>query len=130
MSRENVEIVKRGVEDVAATGKPPWALLDEDIETYDHDTPDQGAYMGHAGYGRWLEDWEAAWGEWTIEPEEYVDAGDSVVVVIRMRATGRGSGLELSRQDAMVFKLRNGLVIRLDYYNDRAAALNAVGLAG
>ena len=46
MSRENVEIVKRGLESYFATGEVPWALFDEDVEVHDHDTPDQGDYRG------------------------------------------------------------------------------------
>jgi ketosteroid isomerase-like protein len=125
----NVELVRRGTEHFVATGEPPWEMIDEEVEVYDHDTPDQGDYRGHAGYARWLEDWGAAWAEWSIEPEEFIDAGDSVVVFFRMRTTGRGSGVEIERQDAIVSKLRNGGIVRVDYYNDRQQALKAVGLA-
>jgi uncharacterized protein len=129
MSQANVEIVRRGTEQFMATGEPPWEMIDEGVEVYDHDTPDQGDYRGHAGYARWLEDWGAAWAEWSIEPEEFLDAGDAVVVVFRMRTKGRGSGVEVERQDAIVFKLRNGRIVRVDYYNDRKQALKTVGLS-
>jgi ketosteroid isomerase-like protein len=128
VSQESVEIVQRGTEQFMATGEPPWEMIDEGVEVYDHDTPDQGDYRGHAGYARWLEDWGAAWAEWSIEPEEFLDAGDSVVVFFRMRTKGRGSGVEVERQDAIVFKLRNGRIVRVDYYNDRKQALEAAGL--
>jgi ketosteroid isomerase-like protein len=129
MSRENVAIVQRGLEYYLATGEPPWELFDEEVEVFDHDTPDQGAYRGHAGWRRWLEDWGAAWAEWSIEPEELIEAGDSVVVFIRMKTRGRGSGVEIERADAQVYRLRDGKIVRLDYYNDRQEALKAVGLA-
>jgi hypothetical protein len=45
-----------------------------------------------------------------------------------MRATGRSSGLVLDRQDAVVQELRDGMIVRLDYYNSREEALKAVGL--
>ena len=129
MSQENVEIVQRGLGHYFATGEPPWEVFDEEIEVYDHDTPDQGVYRGHAGCRRWLEDWGAAWADWSIEPEQVIDAGDWVVVFIRMRTRGRGSGVEVERKDAHVYKLGDGKVVRLDYYNDREQALKAVGLA-
>jgi ketosteroid isomerase-like protein len=128
MSPKNVELVQRGLEDYMATGEIPRELFDEGIEIHDHDTPDQGAYVGHAGLGRWLDDWGAAWSEWSIEPEEYIDAGDSVVVFIRMRTKGRGSGVEMERQDALVYRLQNGRIVRADYYNNRAEALRGVDL--
>jgi ketosteroid isomerase-like protein len=61
---------------------------------------------------------------------EFLDAGDSVIVFFRMRTKGRGSGVEVERQDAIVFKLRNGRIVRVDYYNDRKQALEAAGLSG
>jgi hypothetical protein len=82
MSQENVEIVGRGFESYFATGELPWNVFDQEIEIHDHDTPEQGAYRGHAGYARWLEDWGAAWAERTIETEKFIDCGDSVAVFI------------------------------------------------
>ena len=84
---------------------------------------------GHAGVARWLQDWGAAWSEWSSEPEQFIDAGDSVVVVVRMKAKGAGSGLELDRQDAQVYRFRDDKIVRLDYYNNEDQALEAAGLS-
>lgn len=128
MSQENVELVRRGFERYAGTGEPPWDLFDRAVEVHDHDTPDQGDYRGHAGLARWLEDWGAAWAEWNIVPEDFLDAGDSVVIFIRMSTTGRGSGIEAQRQDALVYEIHDDMITRVDYYNDRKQALKAVEL--
>jgi ketosteroid isomerase-like protein len=103
-------------------------MLDEDIDVHDYDTPDKGAYRGHAGYGRWLKDWGAAWADWTMEPQDYIDAGDQTVVVFLMKATGRDSGVAVERQDAMVANMHDGKIASLDYYNNKRQALNAVAL--
>jgi ketosteroid isomerase-like protein len=42
-------------------------------------------------------------------------------------AWGRG-GISLERRDASVHTLRDGKIVRLDYYGDLAEALEAVGL--
>jgi ketosteroid isomerase-like protein len=128
MSAEDLETVRRGLETFSTTGKPDWTTLDEDVEVRDHDIPDQAGYHGHDGFARWLEDWGAAWAGYTIEPHEFVDAGDRIVVVLRMHATGRGSGLELDREDAMVLELREGKIVQIDYYNDKRRALAAAGI--
>jgi ketosteroid isomerase-like protein len=130
MSQENVELVQRLLEAFIATGEPSWESLHEEIEAHDHDVVDAGEYRGHAGFGRWLENWDVAWAEFSIAPEEFLDAGERVVSVFRMEATGRGSGVPVERQDAMVWEVRDGRVVRLDYYNDRAQALKAAGLEG
>jgi ketosteroid isomerase-like protein len=129
MSQENVEVVQRMLAEYFATGEPPRPLwFADELEVFDHDTPDQGAYHGYEGALRWLEDWGAAWADWSIEPEEFIDAGDSVAVLIRMRAEGRGSGIPLDRRDALVYEVRSGVIRRIDYYNNRHEALKAVGL--
>jgi ketosteroid isomerase-like protein len=100
-----------------------------EVEVHDHDILDAGAYRGHEDFGRWLQDWGAAWEQYTIEPEEFIDADERVLVVLRVKATGLGSGVGLERQDGAVFTMRNGKVSALDYYNNREQALEAAGLA-
>jgi hypothetical protein len=46
-----------------------------------------------------------------------------------MRATGRVSGITVERQDATVYRSQGGAVIRIDYFNSKQQALEAVGLA-
>ena len=129
MSQENVERLRTSLEYFVATGEPEWAVLDENVEVYDHDILDAGDYRGLAGYARWLEDFGAAWSEFSLAPEEYLDAGDCAIAVFRLRATGAGSGVTVERQDAMVCTMRESKVVRIDYFNDRAQALRAAGLA-
>jgi ketosteroid isomerase-like protein len=128
MSQQNVELVQGALEGYMASDEPSWELLHEEVEVHDHDILDAGEYRGHGGFGRWLEDWEAAWSDSTLEPEEFLDAGDHVVVFVLQKTTGKGSGVELERHDAMVFEVQGSLVVRLDYYNNRDDALKQVGL--
>jgi ketosteroid isomerase-like protein len=116
------------LEHFASTGEPDWSVLHEEIEVHDHDIPDAGEYRGPEGFARWLEDFGAAWSDFHLEPEDYLDAGDSAIMFVRMRATGAGSGITVERHDAMVCAMRDGKIVRLDYYNNRAQALKAVGL--
>jgi hypothetical protein len=37
------------------------------------------------------------------------------------------SGIETTRQDAQLYRLREGIVVETDYSNDREQALKAVG---
>jgi ketosteroid isomerase-like protein len=129
MSTENVDFVRLRFERFIAAGEVDWDTLHEDVEVYDHDIPDRGEYRGHAGFGRWLREWGDAWAEWSLDPEEFIDAGDRVIIVAHMRAKGRGSGVEVDRQDALVYELRDGKIGRVDYYNNKVQALAAVGLS-
>jgi ketosteroid isomerase-like protein len=128
MSEQNVDLVRRGFEHFVATGEPAWDTLHEHVEVRDHDIMDGREYRGHADVRRWLfDDWASAWSDYTAEPEEFIDVDDEhVIAVFRIKATGRASGVAIERQDAMVYVVRDHQVTRLDYYNSKQQALNAV----
>jgi ketosteroid isomerase-like protein len=130
VSAENVELVRNSSEHFVATGEPAWDTLHEHVEVRDHDIMDGREYRGHADVRRWLfEDWASAWSDYSSEPEEFIDVDDEQVIsVFRMKATGRSSGIRIERQDAMVFVVRERQIVRIDYYNSKQQALEAVGL--
>jgi ketosteroid isomerase-like protein len=130
LSQTNVEIIEHGFVVWEQTGEPDWVTMHDEVEVRDHDIMDAGEYRGRAGIERWLVDWGSAWTEFSMDPEEFIDAGDRVVVLLRMRAKGRGSGIVVERQDAMVFQLRDGMTICVDYFNNREQGLAAAGLSG
>jgi ketosteroid isomerase-like protein len=103
--------------------------LDPEIEIHDHDIPDAGEYRGPEGLLRWQADWERSWESWRQEPEEFIDAGDCVVVALRIYARGRHSGVDVERLDGTVWTLRGGKAVRLDYYGSKEEALKSVGLS-
>ncbi len=70
-----------------------------------------------------------AWEERRLEPEEFIDAGDDVVVLLHEYRRGRGSGVELESKTAVVIAVSGGRVVRIQGYMDRGAALQAAGLS-
>ncbi len=132
MSDENVEFVRRRF---AAALEDDWETaleaLDPDVEIHDFDMPDAGGiYRGHEGYREWVMRWREAWESTRIEDAEFRAAGDDgVIVLFRMVAKGAHSGLELERDDAVVYRFRNGKIARVDYYNDQTRALQAAGVS-
>jgi ketosteroid isomerase-like protein len=120
--RRNFDNVTSGDIDAALAG------LDPDVEIEDNDLLDAGHYRGHEEYLRWLEQWNESFGTWRVEDSEYVEAADGqVVMLFTMIATGRGSGIEMRRADAILCQVRAGKIVRIVYYNDQAAALDAAG---
>ncbi len=131
MSKENVEIVRQVYECVNHRHWDRLAeLLDPDVAQ--HGTVggvEEGAVMRGPGEITQMYESEAdAWDRQSIEPERLIDAGDRVVVFQREYQRGRSSGLELEVETAAVVDLRDGRVVRIQGYMDRAAALRAVGL--
>ena len=124
-----MELARRAVEHFMQTGEHAWELIEEEVEVHDHDILDAREYRGQAGWASWFEDWGAAWAEYGIEPEEFIDADDDrVILVLRLYATGRSSGVKIERQDAMVITVRDSKSVRVDYYNRKQQALESVGL--
>jgi ketosteroid isomerase-like protein len=128
MSQENVDRVRAAFEYFERTGTPDVDALSESVEVRDRDLLDAPEYNGVDGYLQWIENWASVFSEFSLEAQEFFDAGDTVVVVFRMIARGAGSGLNVEREDAMVVRMRDAKVSRIDYYNNRAEALDAAGL--
>jgi ketosteroid isomerase-like protein len=124
-----VELIRQGMEHLRRTGEPRWEDLHPQIEMHDHDIPDGGPYRGHDGWRKWEADFGEAWDSFSTEPQDYMDAGDGrVVVVARVSARGRGSGVSVEHLDGILWTVRGGKVVRLDYYHSPAEALEAAGL--
>jgi ketosteroid isomerase-like protein len=59
--------------------------------------------------------------------EDIRDAGDDVVAFVRMRARGKGSGIEVEARIAHLWTMRDGKGVRVRVL-ERDAALEAAGL--
>jgi ketosteroid isomerase-like protein len=132
MSQENVEIVREVFEAWQAGDLEKRAqLMDPEVEL--HGTVG-GLMEGQVARGQTQidETFEAedleAWEERRLEPEAFIDAGDKVVVLLHEFRRGRGSGVEVEADTAVVVALSGGRVVRLQGYMDRDAALKAAGL--
>jgi hypothetical protein len=127
MSSENVDVMRRIVE--AAGRKDYQAVLvdlDPQVEIDDSDIPES---TGTDSFLEWLARWDQAWESWRVEDLEVRAAGDDqAIALFRMVAKGKGSGVELTRPDALVASFRGGKAVKLGYYNDQALALEALGL--
>jgi ketosteroid isomerase-like protein len=66
---------------------------------------------------------------WVHIPGEIIDAGDKVLVITTFRARGRGSSVDLDKYEPHVWTLRDGKVVRFEWFNDRDEAERAAGLA-
>ena len=75
--------------------------------------------------------WLDAWDEHSIDIEETLDGeGDDVVATVHLIGRGRGSGVEVDVRLYGHLKVRDGKVVYLYEHEERADALEAVGLAG
>ena len=128
MSSEAVETVCRFWESVRH-GDLKWETVHPELELRDYDLPDaEGVYRGHEGLTRWASLWGEAWQESRLGDTEYVEAGERVLAVFPLWAKGRDTGIEVERENAIVFGVRDGKVALLDYYSTVEEAAAAAGL--
>ena len=80
------------------------------------------AFWDHAN-----EAWEQ--GSFDYQPDQLIDAGDKVLVSVRVGGRGKTSGAEVEAYVWLVWVFRDGVPVELTYFGeDRAAAFEAAGL--
>jgi ketosteroid isomerase-like protein len=132
MSQENVEIARRGYEALNQGGvEAMLAFIDPEceIEVTPDVSPEPQTLRGHDGIRRWFESAYEVLEEIRIQPEKFIEAGDRVVVPVRMIGRGRGSGIEAEQRVTQVWTLRNGRVVKMNSYADEKTARKAAGLS-
>jgi ketosteroid isomerase-like protein len=128
MSRENVETV-RAVWRAFSSFQFPTEAFAEDVEWHTAaDLPDQETCKGHSAVQQMLATgWENVFDP-GCEAEEFMDAGDRVLVRWRGWGKGRASGVPIDWQEAHTYKLREGKVVEVREFRSWPEALQAAGL--
>jgi len=131
MSQENVEVV-RTANNAFLAGDLETALeaLDPDIEWgATVGGVDEGAvYWGRDEVVKAFISYFEVWDRIEMRADKYIDAGDNVVVFHHEVAKGRESGVVVETDTGTVNTVRDGRIVRVRSYMDRAEALEAVGL--
>lgn len=130
MSQQSFDLARRGYE--AYNREGPYAILrflDPEIVWGTPEQGTEGLYHGHEGVRKFLADFFEVFEEAQLDPEEFIDAGDRLLVPFRFRAKAKGSGLEIEEHWVHVWTIRGGKAVRLEQYTDRSAAMKATGVS-
>lgn len=134
MSQENVALV-RAIYDAFAAGDVPAVLdlMSPDIvwnEAESFPYADGNPYRGtEAIVGGVFARLGSEWDGFAALPEEFLDAGDTVVVLGRYRGTFRATGRALDAQLAHVWRVEGGRAVRFQQYTDTLQAARVTGAA-
>ena len=75
-----------------------------------------------------VENARETWEQIKLDPVEFIDAGDKVVLWTRFLLRQRGSGLHVSDSGSLVFTFVEGKIARFAIYREHERALTAAGL--
>jgi uncharacterized protein len=134
MSQENVALV-RAIYDAFAVGDVPGVVdrMSPDIvwnEAENFPYADNNPYRGPEAiltgiFARLGTDWDG----FAAVPEEFLDAGGTVVVLGRYRGTYKATGRSLDAQLAHVWRVTGGRATQFQQYTDTLQAARVTGSA-
>lgn len=132
MSQDNVDLIRaiydafaeEDVPGVVARMSPDIVWNEAENFPYADGNPYQGPQAILAGIFARL---GAEWDGFAAMPEEFLDAGDTVVVLGRYRGTCKATGKAMDAQLAHVWRVRDGKAARFQQYTDTLQAARVMG---
>ena len=134
MSEQNVALI-RAIYDAFAAGDIPGVVgrMSPDMvwnEAENFPYADGNPYRGpEAILGGVFGRLGAEWDGFAALPEEFLDAGDTVVVLGRYRGSCKATGRALDAQLAHVWRVADGKAVRFQQYTDTLQAARVMGAA-
>ena len=131
MSQANVEVVQAAIDAYNAgdidTMLRLYAVDSEVIP--DSEMLESERLLGRESLRHWINELGGAWSRvrWEIEEVRAVGA-DRVLVRGAWGGTGQGSGLDIASNFSGIFTVRHGDITKVEYFQDHAQAVKAVGL--
>jgi ketosteroid isomerase-like protein len=127
MSADNLETVRRAHEALSAGEiEALVALCDPGFRLDMSDRVfNPAAYDGHEGIRAFYREVMDMWESFTWEVTEVEEHDGVIVALLRSTGKARGSGLEIDRRSAMVWRVDKGRAMSLTFYRDPAQALAA-----
>ena len=123
--RRGYEAFNRGdLETVLRDVSPEVELRDRD------EIPDPGVYRGLEAAREVLARNRAEFEGYRVDPEEFIELSEHIVVVARQSGRGRTSGAEVAGTIVHAWHLRDGRVLGMRAFSDRDEALAALGAGG
>ena len=127
MSQENVEIVRSAF--AAFEGGDVSHLIELMADDLVTQTLDNTIYHGKEGFFQATAEWIEGFEDWTVTAEEFLDAGDDVLVQVHQTARGKSSGVPVESHFWFLFAIDERKIARLSFHTKKVQALEAAGLS-
>jgi ketosteroid isomerase-like protein len=133
VSQEDVELLRdalKALNDEGVDAVLPYIHPEFEFSTPPSISLEPETYRGHEGLRRYFSQWYDAADRVSVVPDRFFDAGDRVVVSIRLAARGRETGIETELPAAMVWHVRDRQAVGLEIFPTLEEAKEAAGLDG
>lgn len=126
MSQANIEVVRRLFDSYVRGdyAEAATCLAVDVVYEVGQELPARGREAVRVMWERWDDTWD----ELETVPEEFIDAGDQVLVTVHYSARGRGSGIKFAERLFDVYTFCDGKCVRKREFRRRSEALEAAGL--
>jgi ketosteroid isomerase-like protein len=85
-------------------------------------------YYGHDGIKRFFREWLEPFESFYAHAEDFIDAGEAVVVRARQGGRGKQSGVDVEMPPYwQVYRLADGRAVRIEVYSDKARPFKPSG---
>ena len=105
--------------------KDALARFHEDVVIDTTARIDGGVGRGREAVVTTIGEWTSAFEEWRDEIEEVRAVGDRVYVAATQYGRGKDTGIAVADPYAVVYEVRDGLIVWMALFGDRADALRA-----
>jgi ketosteroid isomerase-like protein len=133
MSEENVEMVRRGLEDFVVTGELAPDVADDvvwDMSTF-QGWPDEPLFHGWEGFYEFFAAWREPHEDWSLILDDILDAGgENVVALLTQKGKPHGSDSDVHLEFGVLYTIRDGVIRQMQVYSAKQDALEAAGLVG
>ena len=103
--------------------------LPQDFEWLVPGFPGDEAARGPEGTLEFFRDWIDQWDDLRVDWELEQGSPDTILALVDMRGRGRASGVPVELHFAQVWSFRDGVPVRMVFYNDLDEGRLAAGLA-
>jgi uncharacterized protein len=130
MSQREIDLIRAGFDAVnRGDTEAVLALLDPAIEWEpDQRTPFAGTHRGREAVRELMQNLLAPFDQMRMEPEQFFEIDDKVVVFVRQVAKPKGSEMEMVARIGYLWTIRDGKAIRCQVFGRREEALEAAGI--
>lgn len=129
MSEQNVNSLRWVLQQVFGARRIRPEMLADDAEWVNpHDAVEPGTRWGADSFNAAISAVFDTWDDVRFDTERVIDNGDDVVALGQLCGRVEGAGMEVASAHGQIWTFRDGLVVRMRWFNSHQETLEAGGL--